>query len=203
MDRGGRNCSPAARGWRGKINVAAGRGPWTCSTAAKSVPRCFSRSSFQLRRERERPALFPFPKSADHLFYQGVFDMCFDSVLSAIFIPCEIRPDAFFHQPLWNSRIVWKFVIEQLQLTILEKDSFWSDRWLTLFLLRKTIIAVISLRIIAEEILKTFTLVNRYFLPRRNHDWETSFFPLFKRNYRFARWKFSPFKQNARQIVVK
>lgn len=51
-------------------------------------------------RERERPALFPFPKSADHLFYQGVFDMCFDSVLSAIFIPCEIRPDAFFHQPL-------------------------------------------------------------------------------------------------------
>lgn len=60
----------------------------------------FQFSTPERERERERPALFPFPKSADHLFYQGVFDMCFDSVLSAIFIPCEIRPDAFFSPTL-------------------------------------------------------------------------------------------------------
>lgn len=160
--------------------------------------------SFQFstpERERERD----LPSSC----FQSLRTICFTKVcstcVSTLSYPpssfhAKFAPMPFFHQPLWNSRIVWKFVIEQLQLTILEKDSFWSDQWLTLFLLRQTIIAVISLRIIAEEILKTFTLVNRYFLPRRNHDWETSFFPLFKRNYRFARWKFSPFKQNARQL---
>lgn len=201
MDRGGRNCSPAARGWRGKINVAAGRGPWTCSTAAKSVPRCFSRSSFQLRRERERETC-PLPVSK----------VCGPSVLPRcvrhVFRLCLIRhlhsmrnsPRCLFSPTLMKLENSVKICDRTIAVNYSRKRFFLI--WSMIFLLWQTIIALISLRIIAQEILKTFTLVNRYFLPRRNHDWETSFFPLFKRNYRFARWKFS-FMQNARQIVVK
>lgn len=110
MDRGRRNCSPAARGWRGKLTRQLDERR-TCSTAAKSVPARFSRSSF---------ACVHASPSRSKVCGPSVLRRCVRHVFGFEYPPfsmqnmsltLELRRYRYTRAQQWNSRMKIEFLL--------------------------------------------------------------------------------------------